>query len=322
MRMSALHRPALGLIAAGVLATALLPGTTAQAASATFKSTKAVYIPDNGSQGTAGAYPSTINVAGLRGTITDLNVKINDFSQFDAVDDVQMLLQGPTGATTLLMSGDANDDADKVDVTFDDAAAASISTLSGDMVSGTFKPTTNTDYEGPGVTGPFGTALSVFNGSAANGAWKLFAFDSAGADFGVIRGGWELRFATTGDQRTDDVFACVEGAPVPAGYHLINGTSGPDRLVGTNGRDLIRGGVGNDVLIGRGGDDILCGSQGFDQLRGGAGNDVLSGGDHDDVLRGNGQADRMFGGRGNDNLKGGQGEDISFGGPGKDEVVN
>ncbi len=72
-------------------------------------------------------------------------------------------------------------------------------------------------------------------------------------------------------------------------------TSGPDHLVGGNGRDELHGAAGNDVLDGQAGndalygedgDDTLIGGDGNDQLYGGAGNDVLDGGAGDDLLDG------------------------------------
>lgn len=52
-----------------------------------------------------------------------------------------------------------------------------------------------------------------------------------------------------------------------------------DRLLGTNGANVIHGLFGDDVLFGRGGDDTLHGGLGNDRLIGGAGNDTLNGGE-------------------------------------------
>ena len=74
----------------------------------------------------------------------------------------------------------------------------------------------------------------------------------------------------------------------------IDGSAGPDEIVG---------GDGDDKLYGHGGDDTLWG---------GAGNDTLHGGEGDDLL---------FGGPGDDTLDGGPGNDTLFGGPGSDTFV-
>jgi hypothetical protein len=51
--------------------------------------------------------------------------------------------------------------------------------------------------------------------------------------------------------------------PEPA-TNTINGTSGRDRLIGTNQADIINGGGGNDTINGRGGADVLTGGAGRD----------------------------------------------------------
>lgn len=66
----------------------------------------------------------------------------------------------------------------------------------------------------------------------------------------------------------------------------VRGTSRPERLVGTPGRDVICGGGGADVLVGRGGDDVLRGGAGRDTLLGGGGDDLLDGGPAGDQLQG------------------------------------
>ena len=61
-----------------------------------------ISIPDSGA---ANPYPSEINVQGVSGTITDVNVTLNGFSH-DFPDDVavQVVSPEPTGKSVLLMS--------------------------------------------------------------------------------------------------------------------------------------------------------------------------------------------------------------------------
>ena len=59
----------------------------------------------------------------------------------------------------------------------------------------------------------------------------------------------------------------------PAGP--IIGSSGNDRLLGTNNDDVISGEGGNDRLIGKKGDDLLMGGSGNDKLKGGLGADTF-----------------------------------------------
>ena len=80
-------------------------------------------------------------------------------------------------------------------------------------------------------------------------------------------------------------------APVPSSalnFHpchgaTIEGTRFSDFLVGTGGRDVIRGREGNDTILGLGGGDVICGN---------AGNDTILGQDGSDFGYGAGGADR------------------------------
>jgi Tol biopolymer transport system component len=114
---------------------------------------------------------------------------------------------------------------------------------------------------------------------------------------------------------------CIPGTPAPAGYNLIEGTNGADRLVGTPGSDLIRGLAGNDRIIGKAGADILCGNGGKDRIVGGKGVDVMFGGGDRDVLFGGRGGDRIFGEKGDDRLLGGSGRDYLDGGRGDDRMT-
>ncbi|KQZ33553.1 calcium-binding protein [Caulobacter sp. Root1472] len=66
---------------------------------------------------------------------------------------------------------------------------------------------------------------------------------------------------------------------------IIDGTEGPDHLVGGSGDDLINGLGGADTLEGLDGNDQLFGGAGGDHLYGGAGADVLDGGTEFDLAR-------------------------------------
>jgi len=120
--------------------------------------------------------------------------------------------------------------------------------------------------------------------------------------------------------------------------NVINGNHLPNRLIGTEAKDIINGFGRSDWLFGYGGDDVLNGQRGNDHLFGGEGNDVLNGDNGndwlfgnwgDDVLNGGNGNDHLQewygdnilnGGNGNDSLKGGQGDDQLFGGAGNDRL--
>lgn len=89
----------------------------------------------------------------------------------------------------------------------------------------------------------------------------------------------------------------------------IVGTSGKDSIKGTAKRDVIAAGSGDDKIRSLGGKDVVCGESGRDDLGGGADADTLLGGPGQDILRGAGGPDRMVGGPGTDQLLGGPGRD-------------
>ncbi len=93
---------------------------------------------------------------------------------------------------------------------------------------------------------------------------------------------------------------------------VLQGTPGPDTLIGYGSPDSISGLDGSDSLYGRDGDDTLSGGPGNDSLSGEAGNDTLLGGTGDDSL---------YGGDGADTINGGGGWDYAEGGPGGDTYV-
>lgn len=86
----------------------------------------------------------------------------------------------------------------------------------------------------------------------------------------------------------------------------IEGTEGPDTIVGTARGDRIFPLGGDDVVDAAAGTDRIEASEGDDRLRGGTGEDYLFGGPGDDELRAG--VDRNF-----ENLFGGDGDDLLWG---------
>lgn len=87
-------------------------------------------------------------------------------------------------------------------------------------------------------------------------------------------------------------------------FVTILGTDGRDNLKGTAKRDVAVLLKGKDRFRGRGGRDIVCGGPGDDNLAGGGANDVLTGGPGDDKLGGGPGRDRCIGGPGQDSKTG------------------
>ena len=71
----------------------------------------------------------------------------------------------------------------------------------------------------------------------------------------------------------------------------IKGTSGADRITGTNGPDVIYAGRGNDRINGKGGPDRICAGPGKDRVKGAIGLDTVGGGLGNDKVSGGKQAD-------------------------------
>lgn len=170
------------------------------AATSTFGNSGNIAIPATGTVGVASPYPSTINVSGMTGTITDVNVTLSGMNH-TFPDDVNILLVGSSGKRLVIFS-DVGGASDIVNVTFtlDDAAASALPDH-GPLVGGTFRPTDIdvTDiFASPAPGGPYFSALSAFNGDNPNGNWSLYVVDDLTGDSGSIAGGWSLEI-TTGD---------------------------------------------------------------------------------------------------------------------------
>lgn len=115
-----------------------------------------------------------------------------------------------------------------------------------------------------------------------------------------------------------------------AGFNVIHGTAGNDRITGTAGNDIIIGYAGNDRINGAGGHDCLIGGPGKDQLYGDAGDDILWGGEvNNSTVYGSGDGDKLYGNDGNDELHGGgdkdnvdgqAGDDLMYGDDGDDTM--
>lgn len=162
-----------------------------------FSNTTPITIPGGApetSSGPAAPYPSNITVSGVSGTVTKATVTLTNLNH-GYPNDIDILLVGPTGASVILMSDTGgNLDLVNVNLTFDDAAAASLPD-EGQIVSGTYKPTnigTGDTFAAPAPAAPYGTTLSVFNGTNPNGTWSLYVMDDLGGDSGSIAGGWTL----------------------------------------------------------------------------------------------------------------------------------
>lgn len=191
-------------------------------AAQTFSNAAPILINDNAP---AALYPSTILISGLDPTLTYTiaSVQLNNVSH-TATGDMDVLLSGPNGFKTLLMSDNFGDlILNNVLLRFIDSAPIAMGN-SGDLSSqemaqfagstfdtsgfgqprvnnglGTFLCSnfgTGDTFASPAPTGPYtATRLSNFTATGAqlNGqAFSLFVTDDAALDNGQIAGGWLL----------------------------------------------------------------------------------------------------------------------------------
>jgi CSLREA domain-containing protein len=119
------------------------------------------------------------------------------------------------------------------------------------------------------------------------------AIDAGG---NVQPGGSEVPACEATDQRGLSRFLCDVGAYewVLCNRIAVNiiGTEGRDKLRGTGASDGITGLGGKDTLNGKAGKDALCGGRGRDKLKGGGGKDILDGDVGKDTCIGGGGRDK------------------------------
>ena len=185
MNHHALHpRGAIALVVIGALLALVFALSAVPAQAAVFSNSGPIAVPGVGTgPGQANPYPSAITISGLAGTITNVDVTLTRASH-TFPSDIDVLLVGPSGENVVLMADvGGSTDITNVILTFDDAA---LTTVPATIVPGTYRPTTGAfDGTPPAPVGPYGNALSVFNGTSPNGTWKLFVFDDAAVDSGA-----------------------------------------------------------------------------------------------------------------------------------------
>jgi uncharacterized protein YkwD len=155
----------------------------------------------------ADPYPTTIDVSGMDGALTNATVTLTGLSQAYA-NKIDYMLVSPAGKTVMLLS-DVPAEESGVNVTFDDAAPTFFTNPPTNDFS--YKPTDsdldepmNSDiFLGGAPASPYGITMSALNGDDPNGTWKLYAaangFEAGSPDlpYGGFSG-WSLSLTTTG----------------------------------------------------------------------------------------------------------------------------
>ncbi len=206
-RRARLRRPVVGVSVMALLGIGLVAAAPSALADGptTFSNTTSIAIPATGSPnqtGPANPYPSGIVVSGLSGTVSAVTVTFANLSH-SAVNDIDALLVAPSGENLVVLSdiGDPSSTlafATNANLTFADSAANSVP--SGNIPTGTYKPTNNgggDTFPAPAPTPSAQTTLAgAFTGIAPNGTWQLFVVDDTSGDVGTMTGGWSLSITT------------------------------------------------------------------------------------------------------------------------------
>jgi subtilisin-like proprotein convertase family protein len=174
---------------------ALLVGALpAQAATVEFANDDGAIAIASGSAATP--YPSTATVDDMFGPITDIDIHLRNITH-DKLDDIDILLVAPSGASAWLLSDVCGNGTALVgdDITLDQDAESTFPS-SEICDEGTFRPANYSDD--PDITTPVAD-LDVFNGEVPNGTWQLFVrddLDESGHLPGDIADGWAIEVTT------------------------------------------------------------------------------------------------------------------------------
>jgi subtilisin-like proprotein convertase family protein len=211
---------ALLLLAAGLAAVAALGVVASAASAAEFSNNSGITINDGSAEefcengaaatipGTATPYPSTIPVTTFPegSSITDVNVTVRGLTH-EFPDDAGLLLVSPEGpdqkSVILMADSGGNVAVSGITLTFDDDVSDPVPD-NAELVSETYRPSQGTtvfsdectaSFPAPAPDSPYGTSLSVFNGTDPTGDWQLYVIDDTFSFAGSITG-WSLVIST------------------------------------------------------------------------------------------------------------------------------
>ncbi len=200
--------------------------------------------------GLAPLYPSTIIVGGLGNALSKVTVTITTTTTW--LDDYDILLVGPTGAKSLLISdAGAGNDTTNVTYTFDQTAATAFPDEPGAApATGSYRPANYTGLAAPepggqdnfpmaGGLAAYTADLNVFNGTNPNGTWSLYVVDDQALDRVRLPSGWSIDITAVapgngktvdfdGDGKTDPaVIRNIGGGPSgQLGWFILNSQTG------------------------------------------------------------------------------------------------
>ncbi|HYW79460.1 MAG TPA: SdrD B-like domain-containing protein, partial [Thermoguttaceae bacterium] len=121
---------------------------------------------------------STLSIAGVAGTITDVNVTLDISHAYNS--DLRVYLFSPMGSEVELFSNVGGSSDNFMNTVLDDEAGVSIAAGTGPF-TGSFRPA---------------ASLTIFDGENANGQWILEVEDVYAGDTGILNS-WSLQIGTS-----------------------------------------------------------------------------------------------------------------------------
>jgi subtilisin-like proprotein convertase family protein len=202
-----------------------------------FQNTARIDIRDNA---TAAPYPSTIDVSGISGLISGVQVTLFGYGH-TFPDDANLLLVSPNNDKAVLLlansgGGAPSNSISGLSFTFSDAASGTPPD-EGKLATGTYRPSGGTvttvsgNLPAPAPAAPYGNTLAAFKNISANGQWKLYVLDDTFSDSGVIEGGWALVFNTAPAILTIPTQTTREDEPLPIQLFLSDQDTTPEKLL-------------------------------------------------------------------------------------------
>lgn len=214
------------------------------------------YIVINDITQPADPYGTAITVSGTTGVVSHLSVTLTGYNEANS-SNVDVLLVNPSGKALIMMSdAGGSGAATNANLTFDDAA----SSILNSPVTGTYKPTDISSesfdtFPAPAPPRPYNagsaSGLAVFNGSPANGDWRLYVINDSTGGAGSITGGWSIDI-TTGPPDTPTPLGCF--TPSFAGTNFGTGINPTNVAVADFNNDnkpdlAVTNQVSNDISI-------------------------------------------------------------------------